>query len=202
MWRSFFVKELNFKVHSQYPWEVVAQSRVNFGLIELKVTARAELSTKVCTRQCEKLASKKKALVKRRTKVVAGSDTDSDANVSTLALNTPAADEFSFTVTTAPMEVHRRTCLCLNLFGPPYVFGQCHKTLYLWCMHREGYGFCVYSLEFPVRGRAYPNTDKWLFQKWCQEVDVEEVFTTTSATNPCPVTKSWTSFLILFWPLA
>ena len=34
---------------------------------------------------------------------------------------------------------------------------------------------CQHTLECPVRARAHPNTDKWLFQKWCQEVDVEEV---------------------------
>ena len=40
--------------------------------------------------------------------------------------------------------------------------------------------FCVKD-----RPGAHPNTDKWLFQKWCQEVDVEEVLTTM---------RSWTSF--------
>ena len=115
---------------------------------------------------------------------MAGSDTDSDANVSTLALNTPSADESTSTTVAAPMEVHRRTWHCLNLFRPPYVCGQCHKTVYLWCMHCEGCGFCLHTLECPVRGRAHPNTDKWLFQKWCQEVDVEEVLTATLPNEP------------------
>ena len=82
------------------------------------------------------------------------------------------------------MEVHRRTWHCLNLFRPPYVCGQCHKTVYLWCMHCEGCGFCLHTLECPVRGRAHPSTDKWLFQKWCQEVDVEEVLTATLPNEP------------------
>ena len=46
-------------------------------------------------------------------------------------------------------------------------------------MHCERCGFCPHTLECPVRGRAHPNTDKWLFKKWCQEVDVEEVLTAT-----------------------
>ena len=37
---------------------------------------------------------------------------------------------------------------------------------------------------FLVPGRAHPNTDKWLFQKWCQEVDVEEVLTATLPNEP------------------
>ena len=149
------------------------------------MTARAEPATKVCTRQSEKIASqKKRAFVKRRKKVVAGSGTDSDANVSTLALNAPSADESTSTTAAAPMKVHQRICLCLNLFRPPYVCGQCHKTVYVWCMHYEGCGFCVHTLECPVRGRVHSNTDKWLFQKWCQEVDVEEVLTATLPNEP------------------
>ena len=62
--------------------------------------------------------------------------------------------------------------------------GQCHKTVYLWCMHCEGCGFCLHTLECPVHGRAHPNTDKWLLQKWCKEVDIEEVLTTTLPNEP------------------
>ena len=51
-------------------------------------------------------------------------------------------------------------------------------------MHCEGCGFCLHTLECPVRGRAHPSTDKWLFQKWCQEVDVEEVLTATLPNEP------------------
>ena len=39
-----------------------------------------------------------------------------------------------------------------------------------------------WTLECPVRGRAHP--DKLLFQKWCQEVDVEEVLTATLPNEP------------------
>ena len=103
------VKEPNFKVPSQYSWEIVAQRPFQLGRIERKVTARAEPSTKVRTRQSEKLASqKKKALAKRRRKVVAGSDTDSDANVSTLALDAPSADESTSTTVAAPMDLALR----------------------------------------------------------------------------------------------
>ena len=51
-------------------------------------------------------------------------------------------------------------------------------------MHCEGCGFCLHTLECPVCIRAHPNTDKWLFQKWCQEVDVEEVLTATLLNEP------------------
>ena len=58
MW--LLVKEPNFKIPSQYSWEIVAQSPFKLGRIECKVTSRAEPSRKVCTRQLEKLASQKK----------------------------------------------------------------------------------------------------------------------------------------------
>ena len=162
------VKELIFKVPSQHSWEIVAQRPFQVGRIERKVTALVEPSTKVRTRQSEKLAyQNKKALAKRRRKVVAGSATDNDANVSTLALNAPSADESTSATVVAPIELHPRTWHCRNLFRPPYVCGQCHRTVYLWCMHCEGCGFCLRNLECPIRGRAHPNTDKWLFQKWC-----------------------------------
>ena len=119
------VKEPNFKVPSQYSWGIVAQRHFNLGRVERKVTARAQPSKNVRNRQSEKLASqKKKALAKCRRKVVAGSDTDSDANVSTLALNAPGADESTSAIVAAPMEVHRRIWHWLNLFWPLYVCGQ------------------------------------------------------------------------------
>ena len=52
------------------------------------------------------------------------------------------------------------------------------------------YGACivkgvVFACPFwSICGRAHPNTDKWLFQKWCQEVDVEEVLTATLLEQP------------------
>ena len=49
------VKEPNFKVPSQYSWEIVAQRPFKLGRIERKVTACAE-PTKVRTRQSEKIA--------------------------------------------------------------------------------------------------------------------------------------------------
>ena len=178
------VREANFKVPSQYSRQIVAQRPFKLGRIVRNVTSRAEPSTKVRTRKSEKFGSKKKALAESRRKVVAGRDTNSDANVSTLALNPPSDDESTSTTVAAPMEVHQRTWHCLNLFRPLYVCGQCHKTVYLWCMHCEGCGFCLHTLECPGRGRAHPNTDKWLFQKWCQEVDVEEVLTATLPNEP------------------
>ena len=51
-------------------------------------------------------------------------------------------------------------------------------------MHCEQCCFSLHTLECPVRGRAQPNTDKWLFQKWCWEVAVEEVLTATVPNEP------------------
>ena len=112
------------------------------------------------------------------------SDTNSDANVSTLAQKAPSEGRSESTNLVAPkkvdnMEVHQKNWHWLNLLWPPYVCGQCQKAMYPWCMHCEGCGFCLPTLECPVPGRAHPNTDKWLFQKWCLEVDVEEVLTAT-----------------------
>ena len=58
MW--LLVKEPNSKVPSQYYWEIIAQRPFKLGRIECKVTARAEPSRKVHTRQSQKLASQKK----------------------------------------------------------------------------------------------------------------------------------------------
>ena len=59
------VKEPNFKVPSQCSWEIVAQRPFKLGRIEHKVTARAEPSTKVRTRQSERLASQKNGTCKK-----------------------------------------------------------------------------------------------------------------------------------------
>ena len=76
------VKEPNFKVPSQYSWEMVAQRPFQLGCIEHTVAARAEPRKKVRTRQSHKHASRnKKAATQCRRKVVAGSDVDSDADV-------------------------------------------------------------------------------------------------------------------------
>ena len=71
---------------------------------------------------------KKKALAKIHKKVVAGS-------VPTLAQMAPKDGGCESIAVAAPMEVHPRNWHCLNLFRPPYVCGQCHKTVYLWCMY-------------------------------------------------------------------
>ena len=102
-------KEPNFKVPSQYSWEIVAQRLFKLGRIECKVTARADPSRKVRTHHSQKLAvPQKRALAKSRRKVVAGSDTNSDANVSPLALNPPSDGESKSITIASPMEVHRR----------------------------------------------------------------------------------------------
>ena len=84
------VQKLTFKVPSQYSLEIVAQCPFKLGCIECKVPERAEPSRKVRTRQSQKLASppppQKRAFATSRRKVVAGSDTDSDTNVSSLSL--------------------------------------------------------------------------------------------------------------------
>ena len=59
------VEESNFKVPSQYSWEIVAQRPFKLGRIERKVTARSEPSRKVCTRQSQKLAFQKKGTCKK-----------------------------------------------------------------------------------------------------------------------------------------
>ena len=115
---------------------------------------------------------------------MAGSGTNSGANVSALAQKAPNDGGSESTNLAAPqkvdsMEVHRKNWHGLNLFRPSYVCGPCHRVVYLWCMHCEECGFCLPTLECPVCGRAHPNMDNWLFQKWCREVDVEEVLATT-----------------------
>ena len=165
------------------------------------MTVCARPPRKVRTPLSKKHASRnKKAAAKCRHKVAAGSDANSNVEVPTFAPDNqttrppkkaPNNRESHSTnlAVGAPqkfdgMEVHRKSWHCLYLFQPPYVCGQCHKAVYLWCMHCEGCGFCLPTLVCPVRGRAHPDTDKWLFQKWCQEVDIEEVLTTTLPKQP------------------
>ena len=153
------------------------------------MTARAEPSRKDRTRQSQQLASQKK---KRPLPKVAGRWWPVVIPIATLLsphfpLNLPSDDESTSSTVAARMEVHQRNRHGLNLFSPPYLCGRCHKTMYPWCMHCEGCGFCLNILECPVRGRPHPNTDKWLFPKWCGELDVQEILTSTC-------------FLIFFWP--
>ena len=103
---------------------------------------------------------------------------DGEFNSTNLAVAAPE--------TVGGMEVHGKSRHCLNLFRPPYVCGQCHKTVFLWCMNCEGCGFCLPTLVCPVvvLGWPHPNTDKLPFQKWCQEVDIEEVLTATLPKQP------------------
>ena len=139
-------KEPNFKIPSQYSWEIVAQRRFNWGRIECNVTARAEPLKMV--RTCPKLASaEKKAPAKYRCKVVDSSDANMDADVPTLTPdNHTTHREADSTNLVAPqkvgsMEVRRKNWHSLNLFRPPYVCGQCHNAVYLWSMHCEGVVF-------------------------------------------------------------
>ena len=74
---------------------------------------------------------------------------------------------------------HQKNWHCLDLFRPPYVSGQCWRIVRLWCMHCEGGGFCLHSAESYMHGRAHPNTYKWLFERWCEEVDVYHVMVAT-----------------------
>ena len=65
--------------------------------------------------------------------------------------------------------------MCVANVTRPCTCGACIVT---------GVGFCLHTLECPLRGRAHPNTNKWLFQQWCQEVDVEEVLTAGLPNEP------------------
>ena len=51
-------------------------------------------------------------------------------------------------------------------------------------MHCERCGFYVHTLECPICRRARPNTDEGIFQKCCQEVDVEDVLTANLPNEP------------------
>ena len=52
---------------------------------------------------------------------MAGSDTNSNANVCKIAQKAPNSSGYESTAVFAPMEVHRRNWHCLNLFRSPYV---------------------------------------------------------------------------------
>ena len=93
-----------------------------------------------------------------------------------------------------------------NLRAPPsQVCVQCHRTIHLMCMHCGGCGFCVPTLECLDCGRAHPNENKSLFQKWCLVVDVLEGLTATppkqSEVDFVELTTNWSFIQTLFWPL-
>ena len=75
--------------------------------------------------------------------------------------------------------LHRKTWHQLNLFRPPWTCGQCERKVYLWCMHCEGCGFCLTTVECPMRGRIPPDEDAWLYRKWKTEVDVDSLLQAT-----------------------
>ena len=62
--------------------------------------------------------------------------------------------------------LHRKMSHRLNLFRPPWTCGRCERKVYLWCMHYEGCGFCLTTVECPMRGHIPPNEDAWLYRKW------------------------------------
>ena len=66
-------------------------------------------------------------------------------------------------------------------------------------MRYEGCGFCLPTLEYP-HGRAHPNTNRWVFQKWCEEMDVQEVLIASLPKQSTAESVS-TDESHLFWPL-
>ena len=80
--------------------------------------------------------------------------------------------------------LHRKTWHQLNLFRPPWTCGQCERKVYLWCMHCEGCGFCLTTVECPMRGRIPPDEDAWLYRKWKTEVDVDSLLQATLPPGP------------------
>ena len=80
--------------------------------------------------------------------------------------------------------LHRKMWHQLNPLCPPWTCGECERKVYLWCMHCEGYGFCLTTAECPMRGRIPPNEDVWLYRKWKTEVDVDSLLQATLPPGP------------------
>ena len=74
---------------------------------------------------------------------------------------------------------HRKTWHDLNLFWPPWICGQFERKVYLWCMHGEGCGSCLTTVECPMRGRILADEDAWLYNNWKMEVDVDSLLQAT-----------------------
>ena len=75
--------------------------------------------------------------------------------------------------------LHRKTWHQFNLFRPPWTCGQYERKVYLWCMHCEHCGFCLTTVECPMRGRILAHEDVWLYCKWKTEVDVDSLVQAT-----------------------
>ena len=65
-----------------------------------------------------------------------------------------------------------------------YDHRQCERKVYLWCMQCEGCGFCLTTVECPMRGRIPPDEDAWLYRKWKTEVDVDSLLQATLPPGP------------------
>ena len=74
---------------------------------------------------------------------------------------------------------HGKTWHQLNLFYPPWTCGPCERKVYMWCMRCEGCGFCLTTVECPMRGRIPSDKDTWLYRKWKTEVDVDSLLQAT-----------------------
>ena len=65
--------------------------------------------------------------------------------------------------------------IALTSFGL-HMFVVNVEEQHLQCMHDQG---CLHTVECPIRGRAGLNIDKWLFERWGEEVDVDHVLVAT-----------------------
>ena len=52
-------------------------------------------------------------------------------------------------------------------------------------VHCEGCGFCLTTVECPMRGRIPPDEDAWLYRKWQTEVDVDSLLQATLPPWSC-----------------
>ena len=77
--------------------------------------------------------------------------------------------------------LHRKTWHQFNLFRPRWTCGQSERKVYLWCMHCEGCGFCLTTVECPIQGRILVDEDAWLYTKWKTKADMYSLF-----KRPCP----------------
>ena len=80
--------------------------------------------------------------------------------------------------------LHRKTRHQLNLFIPVWTCGQRARKVHFRWMYCEGSGFCLTTMQHPMRGRIPPDEDVWLYRKWKREVDVDCLLQATLPPNP------------------
>ena len=71
----------------------------------------------------------------------------------------------------------------MRLCRPPFMYGQCNRAMYLWCIYCDGCIHCLVGVECLPRRFKDRDEVKWVVQKWEKEVQAETILHPTPSMN-------------------